>query len=208
MILLKGSNSMPARTDRSIRENRLLLVLVVGVVIVAAVGGFLFRFRTNSSDAVQKASGQSLNPLIQPAFRNDPLAVTLYYPRDGLLVSSAASAKRQSDTQAQAQEALASLLLDQRAAQAAVLREIKLRAFYIDSQGTAYIDLTPVQKQAIRASAWDEQLAIYAMVNTLMQNFEEIKQVAFLIDGRDAQTLAGHMDLSRKFSKRMDMLKQ
>jgi hypothetical protein len=198
---------MPERTDRSIRENRQLLVIVIGVVIVAAVGGFLFRARTNSADAVQKASGQGLNPLIQPAFRNDPLAVTIYYPQDGLLVSSAASAKRQSDAQAQAQEALASLLMDQQAAQAAVLREIKLRAFYIDSRGTAYIDLT-LQKQAIRASAWDEQLAIYAIVNTLMQNFEEIKQVAFLIDGRDAQTLAGHLDLSRKFSKRMDLLRQ
>ncbi len=199
---------MPARTDRSIRENQLLLALVIGVIIAAAVGAFLFRFRTNSSNAVQKAGGQVLNPLIQPAFHNDPLAVTLYYPRDGLLVSSAASVKRQSDAQAQAQETLASLLLDQRAAQAAVLREIKLRAFYIDAQGIAYVDLAPIQKQSIRASAWDEQLAIYAIVNTLMQNFEEIKQVALLIDGRDAQTLAGHMDLSRQFSKRLDLIKQ
>jgi hypothetical protein len=60
----------------------------------------------------------------------------------------------------------------------------------------------------VRASAWEEQLAIYALVNTLLQNFEEIKQVVLLLDGGEAQTLAGHMDLSRTFTKRMDLVKQ
>jgi hypothetical protein len=60
----------------------------------------------------------------------------------------------------------------------------------------------------VRASAWEEQLAIYALVNTLLQNFEEIKQVVLLLDGGEAQTLAGHMDLSRTFAKRMDLVKQ
>jgi hypothetical protein len=49
---------------------------------------------------------------------------------------------------------------------------------------------------------------MYAMVNTLMQNFEEIREVAFLVDGRQAPTLAGHMDLSRRYGKRMDLVKQ
>jgi hypothetical protein len=46
------------------------------------------------------------------------------------------------------------------------------------------------------------------MVNTLSQNFEEIRQVRFLVDGREVQTLAGHIELSRKFTKRMDLVKQ
>ena len=56
--------------------------------------------------------------------------------------------------------------------------------------------------------SWEELLALYAMVNTLSQNFEEIRQVRFLVDGREAQTLAGHIELSRKFTKRMDLVKQ
>lgn len=194
-------------TDRSIRDNRLLLVLIIGIVLIAAAGGYFLWTRMNALDRAQKPSEKGVSALILPAFRNEPLTVTLYYPQDGMLVTGAAPAKRQPDTQAQAREALAAVFLDQRAAQAPVLRDVKLREFYLDSQGTAYIDLTPVQ-QTVRASAWDEQLAIYAMVNTLMQNFEEIKQVAFLMDGRDAQTLAGHMDLSRKYSRRLDLVKQ
>ncbi len=194
-------------TDRSIRDNRLLLVLIIGIVLIAAAGGYFLWTRMNALDRAQKPPEKGVSALILPAFRNEPLTVTLYYPQDGMLVTGAAPAKRQPDTQAQAREALAAVFLDQRAAQAPVLRDVKLREFYLDSQGTAYIDLTPVQ-QTVRASAWDEQLAIYAMVNTLMQNFEEIKQIAFLMDGRDAQTLAGHMDLSRKYSRRMDLVRQ
>lgn len=194
-------------TDRSIRDNQLLLVLIIGIVLIAAAGGYFLWTRMNTPDRVPTPSEKGVSGLILPAFRNEPLTVTMYYPQDGMLVTGVAPAKRQPDTQAQAREALAAVFADQRAAQAPVLRDVKLREFYLDSQGTAYIDLTPFQ-QTVRASAWDEQLAVYAMVNTLMQNFEEIKQVAFLMDGRDAQTLAGHIDLSRKYSRRLDLVKQ
>jgi hypothetical protein len=89
-----------------------------------------------------------------------------------------------------------------------VLRDIRLRAFYLDASGTAYIDLAAGLKKDVLASAWEEQLALYAMVNTLLRNFEEIKQVLFLFEGGEAQTLAGHMDLSRTFTKRMDLVRQ
>jgi hypothetical protein len=191
-------------------DSRLLLVIIIGIVLAAAAGGFFFRTRMNALDAAQVQTGQDKSPsaLIQPVFRNEPLDVTLFYPLNGMLSSGTAPVKRQPDTQAQAREALLAVFSDQRATGAAVLRDVKLRAFYLDSQGMAYVDLTAGQQKEIRASAWEEQLAIYAMVNTLMQNFEEIRQVAFLMDGREAQSLAGHMDLSRKYGKRMDLVRQ
>jgi sporulation and spore germination protein len=194
-------------TDRAIRDNRLLLVVVVGLVFIVAAGAFFYWYRTTSSIAVPKQVEQSRYPIVQPAFQNEPTSVTLYYPGDGMLVASSAPVKRQPDAQAQARETLLALFQDQRAAQAAVLRDVKLRAFYLDSQGTAYIDLATDQQQAVRASAWDEQLAVYAMVNTITQNFEEIKQVVFLMNGREAGTLAGHIDLSRKYEKRTDLIR-
>ena len=200
---------MSLTTDRAIRDNRLLFVVILVIMLIAAGAGLFFWTRTDGASPAQKPEEPIANPLIQPAFRNEPLAVTVYYPVEGTLLSVSASVKRQPDTQAQAREALAAVFADQRAAQTAVFRDIKLKAFYLDGSGTAYIDLTPSSPQRdIRAGAGEELLAIYAMVNTVMQNFEGIKQVAFLVDGRDAQTLAGHVDLSRTFTKRMDLVKQ
>jgi germination protein M len=198
-------------TDRSISRNRFLPVIITaGVIFAAAAGGLFFWMRLQISDAPRNSSEQAGNTsaLIQPAFRSEPLGVTLFYPLNGMLASGTVPVKRQPDTQAQAREALEAVFSDQRAAQAPVLRDVKLRAFYLDGAGTAYIDLLPGQQKDIRASAWEEQLAIYAMVNTLTQNFEEIRQVAFLVEGREAQTLAGHMDLARRYGKRMDLARQ
>jgi hypothetical protein len=41
----------------------------------------------------------------------------------------------------------------------------------------------------------------------LVQNVPEVRQVRFLVDGREVQTLAGHIDLSRSFGKRTDLVK-
>ncbi len=196
---------MSLTTDRAIRDNRLLFIIVVCLVVIVAGAFFYWSRRTTPNDIPKQA--ENLYPLIQPAFRNEPLSVTLYYPRDGMLDSSPAPVKRQPDAQAQARETLLALFRDQRGAQSAVLRDVKLRAFYLDSQGTAYIDLATDQQQAVRASAWDEQLAVYAIVNTLMQNFEEIKRVVFLTDGGETGVLAGHIDLTRKYTKRTDLIR-
>lgn len=197
---------MSPTTDRTIRDKRMLLAVIAGMALVVAAAGVFLWPGTNAPEArrqeVEEAATRT--KIVQPAFRDEPLMVTLYYPLDGMLASGAAPVKRQPDTQAQARETLTALLQDHRSAQAAVLREISLRAFYLDGQGTAYIDITPAQ-QFVTASAWDEQLALYAMVDTVIQNFDEIKDVRFLVDGRTAQTLAGHIDLLRTFRKRTDL---
>lgn len=41
-----------------------------------------------------------------------------------------------------------------------------------------------------------ERLTVYSIVNTLAQ-FNEVKEVKFLIEGEEVDTLVGHMDLSR-----------
>ncbi len=198
---------MSERTDRSLQSNRVLLGVVIVIATIVAAGGTMLWLRTRSTDTARNpAMGDQ--QLTQRFLRDEPLPITLYYPNDGMLAAGSAVVKRKPDTQSQAREALAVLFADQRASQAPVLRDISLRAFYLDASGTAYIDLTPGTRKEVLASAWEEQLAIYAMVNTLLQNFDEIKQVFLLFDGREAQTLAGHMDLTRTFTKRMDLVKQ
>ncbi|HYA87365.1 MAG TPA: GerMN domain-containing protein [Nitrospirota bacterium] len=201
---------MSETTDRVIRDNRMLLILVLGIFLMAVTGGgaYLWITRAHNPDGARKLNEGGPQSPVQPAFRNEPITITVYYPANGMLVAGTAAVKRQPDTQAQAREILAAVLSDQHAAQSAVFRDIKLKALYLDGQGTAYIDLVPFQHRDISASAGEEFLAIAAMVNTVMQNFDEIKQVRFLVDGREAQTLAGHIDLSRTYTKRMDLVKQ
>lgn len=200
---------MPERTDRRIGNSPLLLGAVIAILALVAGGGIALwlKIRSVPDQAVtQTTEGQS--SLVQLARRDEPLMVTLCFPLESMLACGNAAVKRQPDTQSQVREVLAALFKDQRAAETAGLRDIRLKSVYVDASGKAYIDLTSPPQREIRASAWEEHLAVYAMVNTVMQNFEEIKMVQFLRDGKEMQTLAGHIDLSRSFTKRMDLVKQ
>lgn len=51
-----------------------------------------------------------------------------------------------------------------------------------------------------------ERLTVYSIVHTLAQ-FDGIKQVKFIIEGEEVETLVGHMDLSVPLKPNQDILK-
>lgn len=199
---------MPERIDRRIDHNRLLFGVVAIIFAIAAAAGIYIWSLMHSSSVPPNTVVPGQSELAQPSRPDEPLTIALYYPWEGMLASGSVAVKRQPDGQSQARVILAAMLGDQRIAQTALLKDVRLRELYLDASGTAYVDLASVQQKEIRVSARDELMALYAVVNTLLQNIEEIKRVRVLLDGREVQTLAGHIDLSRAFSKRMDLVKQ
>jgi hypothetical protein len=75
----------------------------------------------------------------------------------------------------------------------------KLSAFFLDENGTAYADFSGEIARNHPGGAAAELLTIYSIVNSLTLNVEEIEKVKILIDGREAATLAGHVDLREPF---------
>jgi hypothetical protein len=79
-----------------------------------------------------------------------------------------------------------------------------LRALHITSSGTAFLDFEDEAFAGHPGGAAAELLSIYSIVNTLVLNVEGVRSVKFLIGGREAATLAGHVDLQDPFE--VDML--
>ncbi len=198
---------MSERIDRRIGHDRLLFGVIVIVVAVAATAGISLWSLRRGPSAPQNTA-PALTAPAQPSRPDEPLTITLYFPSDGLLAPASVAVKRQPDEQSQAKEILAALFGDRRSAQTALLKDLRLRDVYFDASGTVYVDLIPVSQKELRASAWEELMAVYAVVDTLMQNIEEVKNVRVLLNGREVQTLAGHVDLSRTFEKRTDLVKR
>lgn len=79
-----------------------------------------------------------------------------------------------------------------------------LNAFYLTPEnGTAYVDLSEAVSEDHPGGAMTEYLAVFSIVNSLIVNLSEITQVKILIAGREAATLAGHIDLGRAYSADM-----
>lgn len=80
-------------------------------------------------------------------------------------------------------------------------RGTMLRAFYISDRGDAFVDLSPEVSTMHPGGSANELLTIYAIVNAVTANLSSVERVQILIDGRQADTLAGHVDLRRPFER-------
>jgi len=70
-----------------------------------------------------------------------------------------------------------------------------LRALYLVSGARVVVDLGgPVTSGA---GVHTEVHRVYGVINTLVWNFPEVRSVQILIDGREVETLLGHLDLSK-----------
>lgn len=76
-----------------------------------------------------------------------------------------------------------------------IAADTELRAIYIIPDGTCYVDLSQAVEKKHPGGCNSELLTIYSVVNSLILNVPEIKRVKLLIDGKEVQTLAGHIDL-------------
>ena len=80
-------------------------------------------------------------------------------------------------------------------------RGTTLRAFYITDRGDAFVDLSPEASTLHPGGSTYELLTVYAIVNAVTANLSSIERVQILIDGRQVDTLAGHVDLRRPFER-------
>jgi len=79
----------------------------------------------------------------------------------------------------------------------------KLRALYLGDRGDAFVDLSGEVRTAHTGGALDELFTTYAIVNALTVNLPAITRVQILVDGKEADTLAGHVDLRRPLQKNL-----
>ena len=77
----------------------------------------------------------------------------------------------------------------------AVPTGVRLRQVYWIENGTAWADFTGELVRGMRGGSMEEVLTVYAIVNSLALNVPEIKRVGILVDGKEIDTLSGHVDL-------------
>jgi len=73
----------------------------------------------------------------------------------------------------------------------------KLRAVYVSERGDAFVDFSRELVTAHPGGSLNELLTVYSVVDALTANLPAVHAVQLLVDGRDVDTLAGHVDLRR-----------
>jgi hypothetical protein len=182
------------------RKRWLQIAAVLIVVVVVAWGASRLLERVVSPPPEEPAAAAP----VPPAANVPHIIATLYYgTSDG---QALAAVKREvplgDGPRAQGRQILQSQL---EAAPAPYLSLIPpgtmLRAFYITERGDAFVDLSPEVSTMHPGGSTNELLTVYAIVNAVTANLSSVERVQILIGGKQADTLAGHVDLRRPFER-------
>ena len=75
-----------------------------------------------------------------------------------------------------------------------------LLQFYLLPDGTGIADFSETLETEMPSGILNEEMAVDSIVRTLAENVSNVTRLKILIRGQEAETLAGHLDLSDFFS--------
>ena len=77
---------------------------------------------------------------------------------------------------------------------------------FVTARGVAYVDLSKDVVTGHPGGSEAERMTVYSVVNSLSTSFPAVKRVQILVEDKPAQTLAGHVDLTRPLPPDMTVL--
>jgi spore germination protein GerM len=83
-----------------------------------------------------------------------------------------------------------------------------VRALFVTEQGEAFVDLSKEVVSAHPGGTMNELLTVYTIVNAITENLPAVTSVQLLVDGKEVETLAGHVDLRRPLTKNLNYLRE
>ena len=174
------------------------LAITVAVMLAAALGMTFYALRMRRADR-NEAAAASTQPVAPPVF-GPTEQVTLYaaYDDTGTLRPLITRIPLPSGRQERAEELLRALLdvylgkLSPHPLGAGA----EVRNVYLVEPGLAVIDVNAAFSDSHRSGVLVEELTLASLVQTLAANVPGITRVKLLVDGKQRETLAGHVDLT------------
>jgi hypothetical protein len=182
-----------------------ILGFVLAAVLVWLVLFVLIPRWYRSGDAQQPATGAPAAPATEPGDQRKITATLYFVGPDGL---SLVPAQREVPFGEPIVEQARRIIETQLAVSTAPLLSAvpagtTLRALYISERGDAFVDLSAEVTTKHTGGSMDEILTVYTIVNALTVNLPAITRVQILVDGKEVDTLAGHVDLRNPLSKNL-----
>ena len=187
---------------------RTFLFGLAGFTALALLGwgvdaGLQYLGRTSSPDA-------PVTPAPPPGPTAHITATLFYGSRDGLLLQPVrVEVPLAEGAVAQGRQIVRALLQAPPAPYVPVIPAgTTLKAFYLTSSGDAFVDLSSEVSTKHPGGTHAELLTVYAVVNTITTNLQGVQRVQLLVDGNEADSLAGHVDVRRPLERDLAYVRQ
>lgn len=186
-------------------------LIVLGVGFVITFGLFVnvigrIQSMVQSDDAEENPFVPPEVPLYQPT--DPPMTAKIFFPARGgeiVLATEDQVVFRSAELTNRAKQILQKVIEGPKSPSllASVPKDTKVLEVFVDDTGLAFVDFSNNLATDHPGGMLNEQATIYSIVNSLIYNLPEIRQVKILVGGAERETLAGHclllpmdMDLS------------
>jgi len=178
----------------------LIIGIVVMVVVALGMSIYVFRMRGNAGRA--ETTVASTQP-VAPPVSGPTEQVTLYvaYDEDGSLRAQSTRIPLPAGRQERAEELLRALLNIYlgNPSPHPLGPGSEVRDVYLVDPGLAVIDLNGAFAQGHRSGVLVEELTVASLVQTVSANIPGITRVKILVEGKEHDSLAGHVDLTNLY---------
>jgi hypothetical protein len=178
------------------------LFIAVSVLLLAVLGMSLYGWRMRGRAAAGPVTSSDMRPVVPPvAGATEQVTLFVAYDDTGVLLAQSARIPLPSVRQQRAEELLRSLLalyMD-KASPHPLPEGADVRSVYLVDPGSAVIDINAAFADGHRSGVLSEELTVASMIQTLSTNLPGILRVKILVEGKQRDTLAGHVDLSGFF---------
>lgn len=186
------------------------VILVVGIYYLVTLQRHIAPTTANTLRSDQTARTQLNEAALQPS-EGQTQVITLYFPSyaDEDLTAETRSLKLSSDNIKAIRQVLLALIEGSHQGHGSALSpSTTIRAVFLTPEGTAIVDLSQEALTDFQPGIESESLAIYSIVDSLCANIPQIKEVKFLVQGQEVQTLDGHIDLTGSFAPEPSLIAQ
>jgi hypothetical protein len=193
-------------------SGRRLAVMAVAAALVVGLGWAMFSFLGRRlAEPTADAEPTVAATAAAPASSGPQIAATIYFAsEDGASLVGVQQDVPLGETPVAQARALVEAQL---AAEPppplarAVPAGITLRGVFVPGGDDAYVDLDASVRTAVPGGSHNEMMAVYALVSVLTTNLSPITRVQILVDGREVDTLTGHVDLREPLRKNEGLIR-
>ena len=151
--------------------------------------------------AAVPAGAEDAAPAIQDAQALDAARLFAAGP-DGLLHAREVELPRLPTTRGRAQ-ALVQRIVEE---SGTFPEEVQVLDVFVSGRGVAVINFTLDLLEGHSGGLHAEELTVYSLSHTLVESLPAIAEVRVLVEGRETETLAGHLDLRSGFGRAPERL--
>jgi hypothetical protein len=196
---LRAENIKEKKIKKSTRLIYLFLVVggVLVILIFFFVALFSVLFPTSDMNAMEKKDKQVVVYFSDAQERFLMLEKRYVYKRD--------------DIASEAKE-IVKALIDGSKSKAGLVNTFpsgaSVRDVKVDKTGTAVVDFDKNLIKLHNGGSTAEMATIYSLTNSITQNIPAIKKVKIMVDGKELQSIKGHISTQKAFSPDMELVVQ